>query len=125
MSIRFNCPHCKKVLKVKDELAGKQAKCPACQHVLSIPAAERALADVESLAASVLDDAPKAPPKSATESTTIDFVCMYCDETIKIGLELAGKQAPCPSCRRIVKVPLPKKEEPKDWRKVDPRAPIL
>src|SRR5439155_1231981 len=37
MSIKFPCPHCKKALKVKDELAGRKAKCPSCQQILTIP----------------------------------------------------------------------------------------
>lgn len=28
--ISFDCPSCRKPLKVKDELAGKHGKCPAC-----------------------------------------------------------------------------------------------
>jgi hypothetical protein len=31
---------------------------------------------------------------------------------------LAGKMAPCPECRRIVRVPMPTKKQPTDWRKV-------
>jgi hypothetical protein len=35
--IAFACPSCQKKLSVKDELAGKRAKCPGCAKVLSIP----------------------------------------------------------------------------------------
>jgi serine/threonine protein kinase len=40
--IAFACPSCQKKLSVKDELAGKKAKCPGCSKVVSIPT----LADV-------------------------------------------------------------------------------
>jgi hypothetical protein len=30
MSIRVNCPECNRALNVRDELLGKQVKCPAC-----------------------------------------------------------------------------------------------
>ena len=47
-------------------------------------------------------------------------------EMVKVSADLSGKQTPCPNaeCKRIVKVPLLKADKPKDWRAVDPRAPI-
>jgi hypothetical protein len=36
---------------------------------------------------------------------------------------MAGKRMPCPECRRIIPVPLPVKNEPKDWRKLDSSGP--
>src|SRR5580704_8997042 len=38
MSISLSCT-CGKVLKAKDEMAGKRAKCPACGAVLRVPGA--------------------------------------------------------------------------------------
>ena len=38
MPIEFQCS-CGKTLRVRDEAAGKQAKCPACQKVLTVPEA--------------------------------------------------------------------------------------
>jgi hypothetical protein len=35
--ITFSCPGCQKKLSVKDELAGKKARCPACGRVAIIP----------------------------------------------------------------------------------------
>ena len=58
MTIKFPCPNCKKPLKVKEELAGKRAKCPACQKILTIPKPVAAPADVEALAAAALADKP-------------------------------------------------------------------
>jgi len=42
MPIQFSCTNCDKTLRVKDESAGKRAKCPACGTVLQIPAASAA-----------------------------------------------------------------------------------
>jgi hypothetical protein len=42
MPITFSCPECFKAVKVKDELAGKTIKCPACQATINVPAAEGA-----------------------------------------------------------------------------------
>lgn len=35
--MKFKCPHCQKVLTVKDEFAGRKGKCPACQEVIIAP----------------------------------------------------------------------------------------
>ena len=39
MSIEFRCTQCNKLLRTADNTAGKQAKCPECNTVLTIPAA--------------------------------------------------------------------------------------
>ena len=44
MSITFNCPHCQRPLKVKDELAGKKVKCPGCGKPVAVPQAAATLA---------------------------------------------------------------------------------
>jgi predicted Zn finger-like uncharacterized protein len=37
MPIEFACPSCKKPYRVKDELAGKSAKCGKCGNRMKIP----------------------------------------------------------------------------------------
>src|SRR5206468_9602574 len=54
MPITFNCD-CGKTLRVKDELAGKRVRCPACNGVAAVPAAEPEF--------ELVDDPP--PPKPA------------------------------------------------------------
>jgi len=126
MAIKFSCPHCRKALSVKDHLAGKKAQCPACKKRLTIPTVAPGSVpngvDIEALAAAALTDEPKAPTPVA-EQATIEFKCYYCDETVRVGADLAGKQTPCPECRRIIKVPLLEKNQPKDWRGVQARVP--
>lgn len=124
MAIKFSCPYCKKALAVKDEMAGKKAKCPGCQKILQIPTPKKVTVNADEIAAEVLSDAPKKPPEQQpVEAPPIVFKCYFCDEQISFEAALAGKQAPCPECRRIVKIPVPVKEEPKDWRKVDKKGP--
>jgi hypothetical protein len=106
---------------VKDELAGKRAACPACKKPIMIPAPVAAPADIESMAAAALADPVEAPKNDAAKQ--IEFTCAYCDEPVKAGPEMAGKQMQCPSCRQIVKVPLPKSDKPKDWRDLDKKGP--
>jgi alpha/beta superfamily hydrolase/ribosomal protein S27E len=38
MSLAVKCPDCDKMLKVKDEAAGKKIRCPACSTVFPVPA---------------------------------------------------------------------------------------
>ena len=37
MAISIDCPQCGKTLKAKDSAAGKTAKCPACEELITIP----------------------------------------------------------------------------------------
>jgi hypothetical protein len=113
MPIKFNCPECKKPLSVKEHLAGKKAKCPSCQKPITIPAPVSQPADVEDLAAQAFADEPKAEP---VVTKTVDFTCPQCDAELHLPADMAGKNAPCPECKRIIKVPQLKKEEPIDWR---------
>jgi hypothetical protein len=133
MTIRFKCPNakCQKVLVVKDELAGKRAKCPICKQSVSIPApvSAPAPADLEAFAAAAFaaDTAEKkaaaaAPPP---ETRTIDFTCNYCDAELHLPAEMGGKQVPCPECKRIIKVPRLKEDRPKDWRQVEKAGPAF
>jgi len=60
--MKFNCPHCQKVLNVKDELAGKQGKCPFCGQAATIPEPEIRVVEPE---IKVLGgDAPRQGPMS-------------------------------------------------------------
>jgi hypothetical protein len=54
MPITFSCA-CGKTLRVKDELAGKRVKCPACGGVATAPAAETAF--------EVFEEPPPPPPR--------------------------------------------------------------
>jgi DNA-directed RNA polymerase subunit M/transcription elongation factor TFIIS len=145
MAIKFSCPSCNKALAVKEDLAGKQGRCPNCKQVIVIPtaqasgiagrtttadsvpkpakkpAAERkpsggSKVDLESLAAEVLVEKKQEAP---AEPQTVTFTCPWCDSEVTYSAELAGKQAPCtnPECRRIIKIPALQKTEPRDWRK--------
>jgi phage FluMu protein Com/uncharacterized membrane protein len=42
MSIEFRCVHCSKLLRTGDDTAGKQAKCPECGTLMTVPAAAEA-----------------------------------------------------------------------------------
>lgn len=124
MTIRFRCPHCEKPLAVKDHLAGKKGACPVCKKALVIPAPVSAPADVEDLAAAALADNPaETPPVDEGPPKTIDFTCDFCDEELHLPLSEAGKKMPCPECRRIIRIPVPDENKPKDWRELIKKGP--
>ena len=130
---------------VDERMAGKKGRCKACQQPLTVPplptfnssatqtasasppngaeggAAAPAPTDVEAEAAALFSDEPA--PAEPIETKTVDFNCPFCDEPIKLSADLAGKRAPCPECKNIIKVPELVKKDPKDWRKVEARGP--
>src|SRR5437868_8458599 len=114
-TIRFKCPHCQKPLSVKDHLAGRKASCPVCKKAITVPEQVPAT-DVESVAAEVLADKLADKPLEAAVTKTIDFTCPFCDEELKLPADLGGKKAPCPKCTKVIKIPLPQPEKPRDWR---------
>ncbi len=124
MAIRFRCPSCKKSLTVKDEMAGRRAACPVCKKGFKIPAPRAKAADVEALAAATLSDEPQQQQTEEQQPPdTFEFTCPFCDEEVKVAADMAGKREPCPSCKQILKVPVPQEEKPKDWRTVDQVGP--
>ncbi len=122
MPIRFKCNHCQKALKVEDALAGKRVACPACKKPVVVPVPTAAPADLEAFAAAALAEGDnKAKPKEEEKpkaAGTIDFMCPFCDAELHLSVELAGKKEPCPECKRIIRVPNPKEDRPKDWSTV-------
>ncbi len=87
MSIDLVCSHCKKSLRVPDEAAGKQARCPNCQTLAEVPlTAVEIVANPLPPAYSANDDnayrspspfgaergdSPFAPPKSLGDDAAI------------------------------------------------------
>lgn len=86
-------------------------------------AAEPPPEHVEAEALAAFADEPA--PVEDTAPKTIDFKCQWCDENVQMPMDMAGKQTQCPhpECKRIIKVPLPKIEKKKDWRKMDRQGP--
>jgi transcription elongation factor Elf1 len=122
MPIKFACPSCKKSISAKEHLAGKKVKCPSCKEALTVPAPVPAPADVDELAMSVLGEKPAEQPTEPA-AKPIEFECPMCGDPVSVAAELAGKQTPCPHCGRIVKVPVPVKRDPTDWRTANQVGP--
>lgn len=131
MAISIQCPHCQRAFKLNDNLAGKRVTCNKCRKPFPVPAASAAAAvpataaappmDSETLALAVLSEetaAKKEDAPTAADAEPIVYKCQFCDHVNKFDARMAGKNAPCAECRRIVKVPLLIKEKAKDWRTV-------
>jgi hypothetical protein len=87
MPITFNCT-CGKTLRVPDENAGRRAKCPACNAVLTVPAPEPVFEIVEEPEKPAIAPAiPIAPPKLSSKPKYEDD-----DEDDKIPYGLAKEQ---------------------------------
>jgi len=84
MAIRFTCenPKCGKPLRVKDDVAGKRIKCPACGHSQVVPANE----ETETVAAKInsLDQAMSAAAESAVEqAASFGYTLDYSETSIR------------------------------------------
>lgn len=83
MSIEFGC-QCGKRLKVADELAGKQVRCPGCSDVLMVP---------------------QQQPAAAAGSADRIVISCQCGQQLRVKSELAGKRVRCSACQQPVRVP--------------------
>lgn len=119
MAIAFKCAKCQKPYKVKDEMAGKRVVCKACNTATTVPAPVAKAAtdhpEAEDLALAALAEESVNSSDAAAEGT-FSTECPNCLETVEFPLKMAGKQAPCSACRRIVRVPQPADHRKKDWR---------
>jgi hypothetical protein len=61
MAIETTCQNCQKTLRVADEHAGKQARCPACGTIYKVPSAAPAQAPLPS---ATMPSAPAVQPKN-------------------------------------------------------------
>jgi serine/threonine protein kinase len=65
--IAFACHSCQKRLSVKDELAGKKGKCPACGATVSIPTVAAALSGQVRPSTGNVEEPKALPPRTAVE----------------------------------------------------------
>jgi phage FluMu protein Com len=70
MTIRYQCPQCDAVMKIKDELAGTKAKCPKCKALFFIPVWEREPGTKSADADPSAESAPVAAPEGGSVART-------------------------------------------------------
>lgn len=78
--MKFSCPTCGKVLNVKDEYAGKKARCPSCKEVLTVPYAPEAAALAAQPAA-----AANACPSCGGSLAEGAVFCVACGYDLRTG----------------------------------------
>ncbi|HEY3392675.1 MAG TPA: MJ0042-type zinc finger domain-containing protein [Lacipirellulaceae bacterium] len=112
MPIEFACPECHRGYRVKDEFAGKTAKCGKCGHRMRIPQtaqSQSAPATSSSTRAPVVAGSPKVAaglPKAPTKSSGQSSMSIWLDEELEASQpavasapkapKVAG--ATCPAC---------------------------
>jgi hypothetical protein len=129
MSIVCQCPYCAKSYKLKDELLGKKVNCnnPKCGKSFPVVAVQEVAAgptgpainqaELDALAAAAFSDEPvQEKPK---EQEQIEVTCAGCDHKWTVGIDKEGKNAPCPECRKVNRVPMRVKAKQVDWRSDD------
>ena len=106
MPVRIKCP-CGKLLNVKDELRGKQVKCPGCGKVLRVPAAAAQVAAKTATPSEEndsLDDlfmeegfnrqVAAVCPSCRAEMAAGAVLCTKCGFNKQTGQKLAGHKTP-------------------------------
>jgi uncharacterized Zn finger protein (UPF0148 family) len=78
--MKFECPSCGKTLNVKDDYAGKKARCPGCKEVLTVPYAPEAAAAAAAPAAQT----PACPNCNGSLAEGAVF-CVACGFDLRSG----------------------------------------
>jgi hypothetical protein len=122
MPIKFPCPHCERKLNVADNMAGKKARCPACQQAITIPAsgvasAQQAAAAAATPSAPAARKAPRpakaeaaAPPPVPSdppppEDVDAEAAALFSDKPAQEEqVEVKEIEFECPMCNEKVKV---------------------
>lgn len=87
MTIEFHCPHCDKTLKTSEDKAGRQAKCPGCGELITVPQSQSPVMDaVEDISdlVEVVDDGSATPPPVPPDSDATK-ACPFCGEQIRVA----------------------------------------
>ena len=76
MPIEFRCTKCAKLLRTGDDTAGKQAKCPACQTIVTVPAPHSPQGPEPPQEPSPFGQAPEQTPPPPLQSPFGDAAAM-------------------------------------------------
>lgn len=122
MTIRYKCDACDSVLKIKDELAGTDGKCPKCKKKFTVPtleeAAEEAAKSGSSAGSSSAATEEAAPPPKASpakdEAKAPAEKEAPPEKAPGKKAPAATKEAPAPADEAKAKKPVPAASAPGD-----------
>ncbi len=90
MIIQFECPECHRTLRVKEQYAGKRARCVHCGQPVWIPQKQ------ESISEKIIDrSAPRKRYQAAETAETFDITCEACGTVIKVARQDTGTRIQC------------------------------
>lgn len=113
MSIQFLCPMCHKQYRLRDELAGKSAKC-SCGHKMRVPQASVQPVAVSAPAAAVAAPVRTQPAKAPAESPVLpplgddDFPALsggdnsWLNADLEAAAPVSSVAVRCPACDQLM-----------------------
>jgi len=102
MPITFKC-QCGKVLRAREELAGKRVKCPGCHQPVTIPAAAPPQGTTPAQAAA---PAKATCPNCGAELIPNAAICVNCGQSVKAGAAAPAAEH-APQARRGPRIAMP------------------
>jgi hypothetical protein len=90
MIIQFECPECHKTLRVKEQYAGKRARCVHCGQPVWIPRKQEEVKDL-----TVDRSAPRQRYEAAASAETFEVTCEACSTVIRVAKQDAGTRIQC------------------------------
>ncbi len=103
----ISCPHCGARFAVDASLAGRRARCDACNEAFVVPAPSKASATKPKTATRAAE-----PPASAPQ--LVGFECRVCGTRLYGRSDQVGKKVKCPDCGAGTAIPEPPKPKPKN-----------
>lgn len=106
MHIHFECPYCRRRLKVAERHAGTHGPCPGCKHNLMVPFESDPRMLPAPTRPAVSPPIPAVPPAQPT-MPIIRFPCPHCWAEIRAESHHVGDTGNCPGCGGAIVVPDP------------------
>src|SRR5262245_10652671 len=104
MIIQFECTECHKTLRVKEQYAGKRARCVHCGKPIWIPRRQETVNEL------LIDrSAPRTRYEASTSAEKFDVQCEACGKLISVGRQYAGARIQCTNdeCMGMILATLP------------------
>ena len=90
MIIQFECPKCQQTLRVKEQYAGKRARCLHCGQPVWIPRKQEQVKEL-----TIDRSAPRRRYEAAPSAETFEITCEACGTVIRVARQDAGTRIQC------------------------------